>query len=153
MHTFNMSNVPFCFWVIFPKPEMFLPFLLASFSAMKIPIHLLKWGLILPLLWILIYSIPISAQPTQTHWMLPRWPLKREHFCMTASLVHCTYSLTHQPLPNSLWPLQGQVCCFIHVSLSLMTNTVNSTWVTIKCLMMMKWFFLVTCSAYIKETI
>lgn len=86
MHTFDMSNVPFCFWVIFPKPEMFLPFLLASFSAMKIPIHLLKWGLILPLLWILIYSIRISAQPTQTHWMLPRWPLKREHFCMTAFL-------------------------------------------------------------------
>ena len=65
IHTFSMKNVYFYLWVILPNPEVVLPFLLASLSVIKILIRLSKWGLILPLLLNLIYSIPISSQLTE----------------------------------------------------------------------------------------
>lgn len=90
IHTFSMKNVYFDLWVIFPEPEVFLPFLLASLSVIKILIHLSKWGLILPLLWSLIYSIPISPQLTENIRCFFCGPQTQGIPTWQSSLIQCT---------------------------------------------------------------
>ena len=90
IHTFSIKNVYFYLWVIVPKPKVFLPFLLASLSVIKILIHLSKWGLILPLLWSLIYSIPISPQLTENIRCFFCGPQTQGIPTWQCSLIQCT---------------------------------------------------------------
>lgn len=102
---------------------------LSSFSPFRQEDYYLsfKMGLLMPLLWNLIYVILISSLPIQNIGCVQCDPITWDISAKQHSIKHCTYLLTHASFPIRLWPPQGQVYWFIHVSLSLMTNKVSST--------------------------